>query len=183
MTHGENKKNFLVVEAEEFIALITQHIPEKSQQLTRYYGFYSNKTRGQRLQREEQILDPSLLSAINFDPTSIPIDEIETIDVSKYKPPRLPPKTWRECIKKIWELDPLECPNCHAEMKIISFITKAQDDVIRKILEHLGLWEEETRPPPSLKKAEAELTEIAEITYEPIDDGWPGYEEPYITVD
>ena len=45
MTHGENKKNFLVVAAEEFIALITQHIQEKSRQLTRYYGFYSNKTR------------------------------------------------------------------------------------------------------------------------------------------
>ena len=96
MTHGENKKNFLVVEAEEFIALITQHIPEKSQQLTRYYGYFSNKTRGQRLKREEQSLDSSLISEINFDPTSIPIDEIETIDVSKYKPPRLPPKTWRE---------------------------------------------------------------------------------------
>ena len=64
MTHGENKKNFLVVEAEEFIALITQHIPEKSQQLTRYYDFYSNKTRGQKLKRED--------SSINFDPTSIP---------------------------------------------------------------------------------------------------------------
>jgi len=45
MTHGENKKNLLVVEDEEFIALITQHIPEKSQQLTRYYGLDSNKTR------------------------------------------------------------------------------------------------------------------------------------------
>lgn len=27
MTHGKDKRNFLVVDAEEFIALITQHIP------------------------------------------------------------------------------------------------------------------------------------------------------------
>lgn len=44
MTHGKDKRNFLVVNAEEFIALITQHIPEKSHQLFRYYGFYSNIT-------------------------------------------------------------------------------------------------------------------------------------------
>jgi hypothetical protein len=39
MTHGKDKRNFLVVDAEEFIALITQHIPGKSHQLVRYYGF------------------------------------------------------------------------------------------------------------------------------------------------
>ena len=44
-------------------------------------------------------------------------------------------------LKKVWEVDPLECPKCHAEMKIISFISKSQPEVIRKILEHLGLWE------------------------------------------
>jgi uncharacterized protein with HEPN domain len=30
---------------------------------------------------------------------------------------------WRECIKKIYEADPLCCPNCGVEMKIISFIS------------------------------------------------------------
>ncbi len=33
MTHGKNKKNFSVYTAEEFIAAITQHIPEKSFQM------------------------------------------------------------------------------------------------------------------------------------------------------
>jgi len=33
-----------------------------------------------------------------------------------------PSKTWCECIKKAWEVDPLECPKCGSEMKIISFI-------------------------------------------------------------
>lgn len=36
MSHGWNKGNFEVFEALEFIAAITQHIPEKSFQLVRY---------------------------------------------------------------------------------------------------------------------------------------------------
>ncbi|MCJ7600330.1 MAG: hypothetical protein MUO63_02370, partial [Desulfobulbaceae bacterium] len=60
--------------------------------------------------------------------------------MSSYKPRRIPSKTWRKCIKKVWETDPRACPKCSAEMKIISFITKAQEDVIRRILEHINLW-------------------------------------------
>jgi Putative transposase len=41
MTHGKYKKNFSISTADEFIANITQHIPEKSFQLVRYYGWYS----------------------------------------------------------------------------------------------------------------------------------------------
>ncbi len=165
MTHGKNKGNFLVMDAEEFIAAITQHIPEKSFQMVRYYGWYSNKTRGIRDKKNDQ--------TDNHNSTSIP-EEIEVINVSSYKPRRIPPKTWRDCIKKIWEVDPLECPHCHAEMKIISFISKAQSDVIYKILTHLGLWENEIRPPPGNEV----LQEI--ITSEPFDDGWPGNEESFI---
>ena len=32
----------------DFIAAITQHIPDKNFQLVRYYGWYANKMRGQR---------------------------------------------------------------------------------------------------------------------------------------
>ncbi len=35
ITHGKNKKNFSIFTAEEFIAAITQHIPERSFQLVR----------------------------------------------------------------------------------------------------------------------------------------------------
>ena len=178
MTHGKDKRNFLVMDAEEFIALITQHIPEKSHQLVRYYGFYSNRARGERRKEAER--------KTNLDSTATP-DEVEVIDVSSYKPRRLPSKTWRDCtprafasrhIKKVWEVDPLECPHCHAEMKIISFISKSQPEVIRKILEHLGLWEEKIRPPPSNS-----IPPHKTFTYEPFDDSRPGYEEPFITVD
>ncbi len=61
---------------------------------------------------------------------------------------RIPCKTWRECIRKVWEVDPLKCPRCHVEMKIIRFIAKFQADVIRKILEDFGLCEKQIKPPP-----------------------------------
>ena len=40
------RRNFEVFTPCDFIAAITQHIPDKSFQLVRYYGWYSNKMRG-----------------------------------------------------------------------------------------------------------------------------------------
>jgi len=163
MTHGKNKKNFNAYRAEEFIAAITQHIPEKSFQMVRYYGWYSNKSRGMRLKQGM------------VRPGDEPLEnegEVEIIDVSEYEPKRIPSKTWRECIKKIWEVDPLECPNCGGEMKIISFITEAS--VIRQILEHLNLWAEKlSRDPPDIEP----FTETIGVVREPFDDGWAHYDE------
>ncbi len=49
-------------------------------------------------------------------------------------------KRWSYFIRKVYETVPIVCPKGSAEMPIISSID--QRDVIRKILEHLGLWEE-----------------------------------------
>ncbi|PLX83199.1 MAG: hypothetical protein C0617_11715 [Desulfuromonas sp.] len=73
---------------------------------------------------------------------------VEALGVAEHKPRRIPLKVWRECIKKVWEVDPLACPHCGAEMEIVSFINEAV--VIRRILEHLGFWTKVkpvTRPP------------------------------------
>jgi hypothetical protein len=156
------QKNFQVFTATEFITAITQHIPEKSFQLVRYYGWYSNRGRGEREKRKQ--------ATVNL--PEVPT-KVEIIDVSDYRPKNIPSPQWRECIKKVWEVDPLSCPKCGSEMKIISFINEA--DVIRKILEHLGLWEDKTpseRAPP---------VSISDKNYEPYDDGWPQYEEPSVT--
>ncbi len=125
--------------------------------MTRYYGFYSNKSRGLRVNAENaNIEDPD---------NEIISDEVEVIDVSAYQPKNVPSLTWRECIKKIWKDDPLICPECSSVMKIISFIEKPQ--IIKKILKYLNLWEEESaRDPPVQSETPVE------IVYVPIDDGW-----------
>lgn len=59
MTHGNtNKKNFQVYTPAEFIAAITQHIPEKSFQMVRFYGWYSNKSIRKKQGPERSAHDP-----------------------------------------------------------------------------------------------------------------------------
>ena len=61
-------------------------------------------------------------------------------------------------IRKVYQTDPLGCPKCQGEMRIISFIDAP--DVIKKILQHLGLWEESHAPPESERP-------IKELTIDP----------------
>jgi len=60
-------------------------------------------------------------------------------------------------IQKIYEIDPLTCPKSHGPMAVIAFIEA--EDVIEKILKHLGLWELTPRPPPRSVKSQPLSTE------------------------
>lgn len=98
--------------------------------MLRYYGWYSNKSRGQRAQRQ-----PSARAG-----TAAPA-----------RPPtaREARKGWAALIQQVYEADPLCCPKCGAAMKIIAFIERHQTKGIEKILRHCGLWEEgSARGPP-----------------------------------
>ncbi|MBI2986857.1 MAG: hypothetical protein HYY45_08820 [Deltaproteobacteria bacterium] len=64
-------------------------------------------------------------------------------------------KRWPHFIRKVYETDPLTCPKCQGEMRIIAFID--QPDVIKKILQHLGLWEESHAPPKDSRMKEITL--------------------------
>ncbi len=166
MLHGKNKRNFEVFSPLEFIASITQHIPDPYFQLVRMYGWYSNRMRGDRKKQEEREEGKEKGEAER---------DQKAIDIGKYKPKRIPRLMWRECIKKVWEEDPLTCPKCAGEMKLISFIYKKT--VIKKILTHLDLYDEQKnqRAPPVVVE---EYTESVEIV--PFDDGWPEYKEPFV---
>ena len=52
---------------------------------------------------------------------------------------------WARLIRKIYEVDPLTCSKCNGVMRILAFIE--EEAVIRKILEHLGLWDIPARTP------------------------------------
>ena len=43
-------------------------------------------------------------------------------------------------IQRVYEVDPLSCPECGAPMAVVAFIEPPQRDVIEKILHHRGLW-------------------------------------------
>jgi len=48
-------------------------------------------------------------------------------------------QNWARLIQKIYEVDPLICPKCQGQMKIISIIDDFE--IIDKILKHLNLWD------------------------------------------
>jgi hypothetical protein len=43
-------------------------------------------------------------------------------------------KTWAMLIKRVYEIDPLACPRCGGQMKVVAFIEPPQREVIEKIL-------------------------------------------------
>jgi hypothetical protein len=49
-------------------------------------------------------------------------------------------------IRKIYEVDPLVCPKCNGRMRITAFIE--EQEVIKKILTHLGIYLAGSEAPP-----------------------------------
>jgi hypothetical protein len=92
------KRNFEVFDSCDFLAEVTQHIPDRGEHQVRYYGWYSNKMRGQRAKREA----------------------CEKPHNEEIVPKNAP--TWAMLIKCIFEVDPLKCPDCGEKMRIVSFI-------------------------------------------------------------
>jgi hypothetical protein len=90
-------------------------------QLVRYHGWYSNQMRGDRKKRD--LVEPA---------TDQPADD-RGIDIRSFKSKRIPQLMWWECIKRVWEMDPLLCRKCSGEMKIISFICERAVRQPRKI--------------------------------------------------
>jgi hypothetical protein len=124
----------------------------------RYYGWYSNKMRGQRARAEHVAPCPEA-------------EGTSTIDIAEHRPRRIPSRKWRDLIKKVWEADPLLCPRCGTEMRIVALIDEAT--VIERILRHLGLWEEGVR----VDSGRGPPAPITETMIEPyLDHPFPNYE-------
>jgi hypothetical protein len=123
-------RNFQILSPLDFLAEFTQHIPPKGSHIIRYFGWYSNKSRGMRKKAEEAAETLSQGNACVL-------------------PPARCSQTWAMLIKRVYEIDPLVCSRCGGEMKIVSFIDPPQNGVIEKILRHCGLWQASApRGPP-----------------------------------
>ena len=133
-----SRANPLPTVAERFspldaLAALTAHIPEKGQQVVRYYGYYSNKARGQRRRRQQ--------CAAGITPVAVSAPEAEPDDFRRHCK-----RAWARLIRKVWAADPLACPQCGRSLRIISFIENPA--VIEKILRHLKIWDSPERSPP-----------------------------------
>ena len=47
-------------------------------------------------------------------------------------------QSWAMLIKRVYEVDPLSCPECGGQMAVVAFIEPPQGDVIEKILRGLA---------------------------------------------
>jgi transposase len=60
---------------------------------------------------------------------------------------KIPRRSWAEMIHKVYEVNPLRCPQCGGTMKLIAFITDYQ--VVDRIVNHLKLTFTAAKPPPA----------------------------------
>jgi hypothetical protein len=109
----------------EFIARVVSHIPDKGQVTVRYFGLYASAHRG-KVRKSEKSCHRLLV-----------IEE---------ECPRVPRRGWAEMIRKVYEADPLLCPQCGGRMRIIAFLTDFS--VVDRIIDHLKLTFIASKPPP-----------------------------------
>ncbi len=85
---GSDKKVF---GAEEWLAAMCSPVPNRGEQMVRYYGWYSNVLRGKRRKKDTADAIPCIIES--------------------ERAPAACRKSWSRLIQKIYEVDPLVCPN------------------------------------------------------------------------
>jgi hypothetical protein len=136
---GSREREVASFDPTEFLARVITHIPEPRRHLVRYYGAYSNVSRGKRRLREE-----AAGSACLSGEGHSPCDRARNDQGPDARALR---RSWAQLIKRIYEVDPLVCPSCGSEMKVIAFII--DHAVVDRILRHLKRTEgERGRGPP-----------------------------------
>jgi hypothetical protein len=166
------KRNFQILGPLDFLAEFTQHIPPKGAHLIRYYGWYSNKARGMR-RKAAEANSPLLPGEGQGVRAALPPSPVSV--------PARCSQTWAMLIKRVYEIDPLACPQCGGQMKVVAFIEPPQGALIEKILRHCGLWQPSApRAPPAFDACIHEVDclsddrtdssdELRELTYVDID--------------
>jgi hypothetical protein len=126
-------RNFEALSPLEWLARMSDHIPDPGQHRTVLYGQYANRPRG----------------AGRRDAAQMP-------EASTEPPRRRSSPTWARLIAKIYRVDPLVCTRCGQKMQMIAFLTDQLS--IRKILDHLGL----SAPPQDKPPPAREILRVAE---------------------
>ena len=127
VTYTTNDGTAHEFDAVEFLALLTSHIPNRYESITRYYGYFSSRSRGERIKK---------VAANSEHRDSLP----------EVRP--MPSSSWASCMKQVFEIDPLEYPSCKGQMRVIAFIQDPNET--KKIMESLGL--PQFRAPPPIPK-------------------------------
>ena len=104
-----------------------------------YYGHYAHVVRGRR--RKSQTQRQALDQGLDSHP-----------DESTLSPQRKAAlrRRWAHLIRRVFEVDPLVCPQCAGPLRAVAFITEPR--VIRRILDHLTKRNRHHRAPPQQRQ-------------------------------
>jgi hypothetical protein len=117
-------RNFEAMDPLEWLARMSDHIPDPGQHRTLFYAEYSNRVHH---------------------------DVPEAQAGSAPEPRRRCSPRWARLIAKVYRTDPLVCTRCGQRMSLIAFVTNQM--AIGKILDHLGLsTPEAAKPPPPARE-------------------------------
>ncbi len=141
--HATLKRNFQVMPGLQWLQLLCKHVPDRHEHMVRYYGRYASRTRG--TQHERPDIEPP-----NAQTTS------QARQAAK--------AAWAKLIRKVYEVDPLVCPECGTPMRVIALIENPA--VIERILSWLGLWAPRQPGGPSPPAGYPGLP----LTYHPVPD-------------
>jgi hypothetical protein len=131
----------LVLTPHQFMQRLVALVPAPRANLTRYHGVFAPNSKWRKQivpHRKQEQLD--LLDAETGHPKPPPQpDATKSRAAHSTRPDNY---DWATLLRRVFEIDVTTCVDCGGPTKIISTIT--QPDVVKKILEHLGL---PTRPP------------------------------------
>ena len=153
--HKGLKRNFQLMPGAQWLELLCRHIPDRFEHLVRYVGWYSTRCRGERAR--------AAASAV-----AVQAPEVGQVVAARAR------SAWARLIHKVYEVDPLVCAKCGAQMHVIALSDDAT--VIRRILEHLGRWvprqvrQNQRAPPGDVKGMGGLKPPVCEWTYHPVPD-------------
>jgi len=133
---GHDQDATEIIDPMDFVARVLMQVPEPNKHSIHYFGIYSNRVK-QKPNKDSSSPDAS------------PNEESPAISNSNLR------RRWADLIRRVYQTDPLLCPNCGSLMRIISFIT--QQKVIHKILDHLKKRATATRGPPTSEPQQGSL--------------------------
>ena len=133
--HPRLRRNFEVFNDCSFVAALLRHVPAIGHQRVRWFGWYSNRSRGRRQRR-----------------VSLPgLDLVE---------PALPADDWRTVLWQTWGSDPLRCPRCGGPMTLIAvrpparrppvIALTARDPPVAVPPENIFVADPDSEPPPDV---------------------------------
>ncbi len=123
----------IILDPLELVHRIVMQIPDQGSHMVRYYGAYS--CRGRRAGAEGDLGDDLAGGSASKDSAECEdegVDDASDADTEHTRKRRL---RWAQLIRRIFEVDPLECPECGGEMRVIAVIT--DPPIVDRILKHL----------------------------------------------